>query len=214
MGLFDKHSKEKSVFRLYGKGIAIRTDTELEFIDKKAADNAFMKYKKEILDTFLLDKGFLKWKTNAYVRLNSIGLLEYIELQKERYGSKTFCVNFCIMPLYCQQEYLVIGLGERLGSYISGKDFWWDYATEEIAKNSFENVMEAMRLYLLPWFQDLSTEKGYRKRLINDSNKKFIGYPNAKWLTALETVDKGCLIEKSIQRLKLPKKLFHSNLND
>ena len=212
MNVFDKHSKEKSAFHLYGTGNAIRNDKELEFIDKKAADNAFRKYKNEILDTFLLDKGFLKWKTNAYVRLNNIGLLEYIDLQKERYGSKTFCVNFCIMPLYCRQEYLVMGLGERLGSYISGKDFWWDYATEEIAKNSFENVMEAMRLYLLPWFQDLSTEKNYRKRLINDSNKKFIGYPNGEWLTALETVDKGPFIEDSIQRLKLPRKLFSSSL--
>ncbi len=36
------------------------------------------------------ENDFYRYKTNAYVRLNNIGLLEYIDLQKERYGSKTF----------------------------------------------------------------------------------------------------------------------------
>lgn len=42
--------------------------------------------------------------------------------KKERYGSKTFCVNFSAMPLYLQSEVMVFSLGHRLGTYICGKD--------------------------------------------------------------------------------------------
>lgn len=198
----------KEKFNFVGNRFHIRSDEELSLIDKEEADNAFTKYKKEIIDPLLLDNGFCKWKTNAYVRLNKIGVLEYIDLQKERYGSKTFCVNFAIMPLYCGYSYMVTGLGDRLGSYISGKDIWWDYCSESTAKESFENVAEAITKFVFPWFLKLSSEEGYKKRLIEDNLKKFVGYNSSEWLEALNVEDKEPLIRNSINQLKLPKKLL------
>lgn len=46
---------------------------------------------------------------------------------------------------YCEGKYIVISLGHRLGTYISGKDVWWDYASENIAKDSFVNVLTAIK---------------------------------------------------------------------
>lgn len=198
----------KNAFKLIGNGEIFRSDEEMLLVDKETADNAFKRYKKDILDSTLAQYGFLKWKTNAYVRLNDIGLLEYINLQKERYGSKTFCVNFAIMPLYCPADYMLMGLGDRLGNYISGKDFWWDYANEICAKESFQNVADAIEIYLLPWFEQFNKEKKYKKRLKKDKLKKFTGYPNQTWLEALDSPNKELAIQENICKLKLPKKLI------
>lgn len=193
-----------SAFTFVGNRPHIRTETELSNINKEEADKAYKQYKKEIMDTLLLSHGFYKYKTNAYVRINPIGLLEYIDLQKERYGSKTFCVNFSVMPLYIQSEVLIFGLGDRLGTYLCGEDVWWDYASEQIARVSFQNVADAVRQYVFPWFDELSTEEGYRNQLSNLSNKKL----SEKWLNALEyTADKETLVSNSIITLGLPKKI-------
>ena len=199
---------KKEKFAFVGTRRHIRLDDEMALIDKVEADNAFKKYKKEIIDELLLNNGFYKWKSSAYVRLNGIGLLEYIDLQKERYGSKTFCVNFSIMPLYCKEPYMVTGLGYRLGIYICGKDIWWDYGSESIAQKSFENVSEAIIQFIFPWFLELSTEEKYKKRLIEDSAGKFAGYHVSQWLEALTVEEKEQLMQESINRLKLPKKLL------
>ena len=206
---------KKEKFAFVGIRRHIRLDDEMALIDKVEADNAFKKYKKEIIDKLLSNNGFYKWKSSAYVRLNGIGLLEYIDLQKERYGSKTFCVNFSIMPLYCKEPYIVTGLGYRLGTYICGKDVWWDYGSESIAKESFENVSEAITQFIFPWFLELSTEEKYKKRLIEDGVKKFAGYHVSQWLEALTVEDKEHLMQESIERLKLPKKLLKiSNIDN
>lgn len=199
-----------SAFTFAGNRPHIRTEDELSNIDKEEADNAYKQYKKEIMDTLLLSHGFCKYKTNAYVRINPIGLLEYIDLQKEQYGSKTFCVNFSAMPLYWPHEVLVFTFGHRLGNYICGKDIWWDYASEQVAKISFQNVAEAMEQYILPWFEDISTEEGYREKLSGYWNKRFA----AEWLDALEnTADKETLITQSILTHKLPKKIQRRSLD-
>ena len=201
--LFKKKQANKE-FHFIGVRQHIRTEEELLLINKKEADAAFQQCKKEILDSLLLSKGFCKHKTNAYVRLNDIGLLEYIDIQKERYGSKTFCVNFAVMPLYCEYEYIVLSLGDRLGTYISGKDVWWDYASETIAKDSFSNVSAAIEQYILPWFEQVSTEDGCRAKLRKLPNKKLA----KEWLDALENIeDKETRIRQGIAALKLPKKI-------
>lgn len=191
-------------FRFVGSRIHIRTEDEMLRIDKEEADLAFKRCKKEILDTLLLGKGFCKYKTNAYARINAIGLLEYIDLQKESHGSKTFCVNFAAMPLYCEKEHVVLDLGNRLGSYICGIDVWWDYAGADIAKESFSNVAAAIEKYVLPWFAQLATEEGYRAELANMYNKKVA----ESWLQALEnTEDRERRIEQGAEKLRLPKKI-------
>lgn len=196
--------QERKEFCFIGSRNPIRTEEEMSLINKEEAELFYKQYKKEIIDRLLLNRGFCKYKTNAYVRLNSIGLLEYIDLQKERYGSKTFCVNFAAMPLYCERKYIVISLGHRLGTYISGKDVWWDYASENVAKDSFLNVLTAIEKFVLPWFEHISTEDGYRAELLSFHNKKIA----KEWLDALENMkDKEALIQQSIMVLKLPKKI-------
>ena len=200
--------KKKDRFVLVGNGKVFRDEKDMMLLDREQADNAFKKYKKEVLDVIMAEHGFLKWKTKAYVRLNPIGLLEYMDLQKERYGSKTFCVNFAVMPLYAPLDYIDMGLGNRLGHYISGKDFWWDYVDDETAKASFVNVAEAVKLYLLPWLEHFSDEENYRQRLLQDQSKSFIGYPNQAWLEALDSQEKEAVMEENISRLKLPGKIL------
>ncbi len=196
--------QEKKEFCFIGSRNPIRTEEEMSLINKEEAELFYKQYKKEIIDSLLLNHGFCKYKTNAYVRLNSIGLLEYIDLQKERYGSKTFCVNFAAMPLYCERKYIVISFGHRLGTYISGKDVWWDYASENVAKDSFLNVSTAIEKFVLPWFEHISTEDGYRAELSSIHNEKLA----KEWLDALENMkDKEALIQQSIMVLKLPKKI-------
>ncbi len=196
--------QEKKEFCFIGSRNPIRTEEEMSLINKEEAELFYKQYKKEIIDSLLLNHGFCKYKTNAYVRLNSIGLLEYIDFQKERYGSKTFCVNFAAMPLYCERKYIVISFGHRLGTYISGKDVWWDYALENVAKDSFLNVSTAIEKFVLPWFEHISTEDGYRAELSSIHNEKLA----KEWLDALENMkDKEALIQQSIMVLKLPKKI-------
>ena len=203
LDIFKKKQNTKE-FLFVGNRQHIRTEEELLCVDKEEADLAFKRYKKEIVDDLLLNNGFYKYKINAYVRLNSIGLLEYIDLQKERYGSKTFCVNFAVMPLYCESKYIVISFGNRLGTYISGKDVWWDYASENIAKKSFVNVSTAIEKYVFPWFKQVSTEEGYKAELLNMHNKKLA----KEWIDAMENIEnKDRLIQQSMIELKLPKKM-------
>ena len=199
-----KKKPPKQVFRLVGNRRTFRSPEEIQKINKDEADSAFTRYKKEIIDALLLSYGFHKYKTRAYVRLNRIGLLEYIDLQKERYGSKTFCVNFSAMPLYCDKTHLDFSLGYRLGFFISGKDVWWDYASDRVAEASFRNVAAAIEQYVLPWFEEVSNEDGYRAKLRSLHNKTRAN----ECLNAMDTTeDKESRIQESILELGLPKKM-------
>lgn len=201
--------RRKHNFTFIGNRSHIRLDKEMAQIDKKEADNAFKKCKKEIIDKLLLDNGFCKWRTNAYVRLNGIDVLEYIDLQKECHGSKTFCVNFAVMPLYCGETFMCLGLGYRLGSYITGgEDVWWDYGSESMAEKSFRNVADAITQFVLPWFQKLSSEEAYRKKLTRDKSVKFPLYPAGEWLAAMQIEEKKPLLQEGIKLLRLPEKIM------
>ncbi|MCH5262285.1 MAG: DUF4304 domain-containing protein [Lachnospiraceae bacterium] len=196
-------------FILQGNRSCIRSDDEMISVDKTEADTAFKKYSKDIVGKYLKEQGFYKWKTNSYVRRNNIDLLEYIDLQKERYGSKTFTVNYAIMPLYVPTEYMVIGFGNRLGELINGKDIWWDYANDEIARKSFQNVTVAIQQFVLPWFQHFNNEDSYRKQLKKDIRKSFCGYDSQMWLEAAELRnERKYVIAENVNRLKLPQKLL------
>jgi len=131
---------------------AIRSDEEMQSIDKEVADNLFKNQKKK-LDIFLQQNGFLKYKTNSYIRRNNANVLEYIDLQKEKYGSKTFTVNYALIALYVPHSFLSFDLGDRLGNLICDRDVWWDYSNAEIAEVSFQNVIDAIDVFLLPWFK-------------------------------------------------------------
>lgn len=201
-------------FMICGNRTHIRTDEEMLAVDKAIADKAFKKYR-AILEDYLTSQGFLKYKTSAYVRRNAIDLLEYIDLQKERYGSKTFTVNYSLMPLYVPHDYMVTGFGGRLGELIQGKDVWWDYATYDAAEASFQNVTRAIELFLLPWFEKYSDETYLRKELQKEKRYsrwtgKGSSYKNNEWLNAMDDrINKTEVIDGNIQKLKLPKVLMH-----
>lgn len=146
---------------------AIRLDEELKNIDKIAADKAF-KVQKKRLDAFMQANGFVKYKGTAYVRKNAIDVLEYVNLQKEAYGSKTFTVNYALIPLYVPRDFLSLDLGGRLAMLIIDRDIWWDFANENAAEISFSNVMEAISEYLFPWFQYNSNKANLVKSLLEE----------------------------------------------
>ena len=137
---------------------AIRSDDEMASVNKDAADKSFKNQKKK-LDLFLQQKGFVKYKTNSYARRNNLNVLEYINLQKERYGSKTFTVNYALIPLYVPHSFFSYDLGDRLGKLICNRDVWWDYSTAEMAEVSFQNVMDAIDKFLLPWFDERNNKE-------------------------------------------------------
>ena len=111
-------------FRLVGDRSLTRSVDEMLIVDKKEADAAFKKYQKEIIEPFMKEQGFRKYKTNAYVRKSKIDLLEYVNFQKERDGCKTFTVNLALMPLYAQHDFIVFNFRKRLGELICQRDIW------------------------------------------------------------------------------------------
>ncbi len=164
-------------FKFYGNGNWYRTEKKLAEIDKKEADSAYRKCKKEILDPFMKSKGFIKWGTTSYVKLNEAGIIENVFLQKERYGCKTFTVNLEFAPLYIPYEYDFISLhSHRLSMEINGKDFWWDFKDCETAEKSFENVVEALDKYGLKYLENTRTSKGYIETLKKSELK-----PSVDW---------------------------------
>ena len=201
-------------FKLRGNvSVAIRSEDEMASVDKEAADNSFKDRKKK-LDLFLQQKGFVKYKTNSYVRRNTLNVLEYINLQKEQYGSRTFTVNYALIPLYVPHLFLSYDLGDRLGELICDRDVWWDYSNSEIAEVSFQNVMDAIDDFLLPWFEERRSKESLKKELLKEElkRKKYGGRLSdiqQAWLNAIDSEDDySDIISNNIATFKLPKKLY------
>ena len=195
-------------FELNGNRSFLRTDDEIQSIDKDEADHAFKLYKKQYLDTLLKSKGFLKYKTNAYVRRNQVDVLEYIDLQKEKSGSRTFTVNYGLTALYIPHGFINWDINERIGILICNKDIWWDCANDDIAKASFENVAKAIEEFVIPWFDARSNDDSIKKMLLD--KREDYGWSSYKqaWL---EAIDHRCnlseTIEENIKLFRLPKSL-------
>ena len=199
-------------FKLQGNvSGAIRSDDDMVSIDKEVADNSF-KAQKRNLDLFLQQKGFVKYKTNSYVRRNKADVLEYINLQKEQYGSKTFTVNFALIALCVPHSFLSYDLGDRLGKLICARDVWWDYSNEEIAKVSFQNVMDAINDFLLPWFEEREHKEVLKMELLKEEQKRKsyggrLSDIQQAWLDAIDREeDYSDIISSNIVTFKLPKK--------
>ena len=191
---------------------AIRSEEELAHIDKETADNAF-KHQKKKLDAFLQQRGFAKYKTNSYLRRNRLEVLEYIDLQKEHYGSKTFTVNYALISLYVPHSFFSFDLGGRLGKLICNKDVWWDYSNEHIAEVSFDNIIEALESFLLPWFTEKESIDSIREELIKaqkecENHGGCLSDIQKIWLETIENNSRDeRIVLGNIETLKLPKKL-------
>ena len=195
-------------FELRGNRSFLRTDDEIQSIDKDEADHAFKLYKKQYLDTLLKSKGFLKYKTNAYVRRNPVDVLEYIDLQKEKNGSRTFTVNYGLTALYIPHGFINWDINERIGILICNKDIWWDFSNDTIAKVSFENVAKAIEEFVIPWFDARSNDDSIKKMLLDDREEYGCSSYKQAWL---EAIDHRCnlseTIEENIKLFRLPKSL-------
>ena len=200
--------KNNREFELRGNRSFLRTENEMCCVDKNEADSALKLYKKEFIDTLLKLKGFLKYKTNAYVRRNQVDVLEYIDLQKEKNGSRTFTVNYGLTALYIPRKFFNWDYNQRLGMLICKKDIWWDFANDTIAKVSFENVAKAIEEFVIPWFDARSNDDSIKKMLLDDREKYGWSPYKQAWL---EAIDHRCnlseTIEKNIKLFKLPKSL-------
>lgn len=195
-------------FKLKGSRSFLRKDNEMSFIDKSEADSAFKSCKKQYLDPLLKAKGFLQYKTNAYVRCNQVDVLELIELQKERNGSMTFTVNYALTPLYLQYAFSTFCFSERIGILVCGEDVWWDYADESIARVSFENVARALEVCVLPWFDACSDDDSIRKLLLAKQKEQEgrLSVNERAWLESLDNHgDCSKTIERNIELFRLPK---------
>ena len=195
-------------FELMGNRSFLRTDYEMQSIDKDEADRAFKLYKKQYLDTLLISKGFLKYKTNAYVRRNPVDVLEYIDLQKEKSGSRTFTVNYGLSALYIPHGFINWDINERIGILICNKDIWWDFANDTIAKVSFENVAKAIEEFVIPWFDARSNDDSIKKMLLDDREEYGWSRYKQAWLEAIvHRCNLSETIEENIKLFRLPKSL-------
>lgn len=190
---------------------ALRSEEELELIDKEKAEEAF-KMQKRKLDDFLCKKDFAKYKTGSYLRRNKLDVLEYIGLQKDHYGSKTFTVNYALIPLYTPHDFFYYDLTDRLGELIRNRDTWWDYADQKIAEISFQNVMDAIDIFLMPWFKEMESGESLKEELLRKNKIRESYGGDAEhycyWLDALDSKEDFTeIINQNIRKFKLPKKL-------
>ena len=195
-------------FILKGTRSFLRMDYEISSLDKDESDRAFKMYKKQYLDSLLKAKGFLQYKTNAYVRRNQVDVLEYIDLQKERNGSGTFTVNYALTPLYLPYDYADFCFSERIGMLVCGKDIWWDYANDSIARVSFENVAKAIEEFVLPWFDACSNDDSIKKVLLakQEEQEGRLSVNERAWLESIDNHgDCSKTIEKNSELFRLPK---------
>lgn len=199
-------------FNIAGARPCIRSEEELALLDKKAADAAFRTYKRVIIDPCMTAQGFFRYKSRAYVRRNRIDLLEYLDFQKEQYGSKTFTVNLAVMPLYTPHESIVFGFSARLGMLICGRDIWWDFADDAACKTSMDNVSAAMQRFGFPWFGKMSHERRVVLQLLRQKWLSRLSSYDREWLQAIGSrSQRTAVIRKNIEKLKLPPELMQED---
>lgn len=192
-------------FKLKGTRKYFRSDLEMQRLDREAADEAY-KEKKKILDDYMISKGFFKHKTNTYIRLNKINVLESINLQKERYGSRTFTVNILLMPMYLPQDSVPFG-GERISYFIGSPDVWWDFGDCKAAETSFRNIVEAVDRFVMPWFEKTSDPECL-KNMVQEHKVpgQFTRNDYIKWNEVFDSyMELDNVVAENVERMKLPK---------
>lgn len=182
-------------------GQAIRGDEAMAGIDKKAADDAIRRGVGQILKPFLLSQGFSPWRTNKFVRVNPLCHLEYIDLQKEYYGSKTFTANLAVMPLYLPgQTVVALNVGERLGCFAYGHDHWWDFKDPAAADTSLRDVCALLAKYGLPWFQEVSAPRAYLSLVDKNNRYSRLGVYCIRWVVYFHLRDQR--VDRALDFLK------------
>ena len=94
---------------------------------------------------------------------------------------------------------------------ICQKDVWWDYANDNIAKISFENVAKAIEDFIIPWFEAHSSDEAIKKMLLDEQEKRGgrLSEEEQAWLEMLDNHnDYDKTIEDNIKLFSLPKSLI------
>lgn len=200
-------------FQIIGSRPHIRSTEEMALVDKKAVDASFKKRKKESIDPFMAAQGFHKYRTNAYVRVNKIDLLEYVDFQKEHYGSKTFTVNLAVMPLYTTlyepRDVVAFYVSDRLGKLICGRDIWWDFAEDAVCAASLANVRDALEQFAVPWFRKMANEHYVRLLLLKKKLTSSLSVYDEEWLHAIRNrAERTEIIREHMEQLGLPESLI------
>lgn len=110
-------------------------------------DNNLKKEKKQeffrLLKTDFSCRGF-KRKGNDYFRFVNGQIMQGIHLQSSIYGDG-FTVDVITSPIFC-------GGGDcRIGFYIKGEDFWWDYNC------NINDVTQIIKEKIMPLFEEITT---------------------------------------------------------
>ena len=120
-----------------------------------------------------------------------------INIQKHSFETK-FTFNIGIFPLFIKSDFLYFAFdGIRIGEFINGNDFWWDYSDEYIIKESLNNSLNIIQNKIFPFFQSINNSNNLLKHL-NSKNCMFKDYKynvnnkdNDIGLLYLKTGEKG-----------------------
>ncbi len=174
------HTPDTARFQAFGNGSPFKNDPEMAQLNAKEADAAFKTCKKTVLDAYMKSQGFFKHKSAHYVRLSPIGLVEFVGIMRMPHGCRTCTLDVALIPLYIPLPVLVIGFGGRIGEMMGTGDFWWDYKDPSTASLSFQNIVEALDTFVMPWFAYYHDEAHYLQDLMQ--GKYYPGYDGFEYL--------------------------------
>jgi tetratricopeptide (TPR) repeat protein len=127
---------------------------------------------KSIVETALLPYGFRVYDKDTLARLTHGDIFQFIILNKHRH-IETFTFDVAIRPLFCDNNTLTLRPGNRLGRMVTnGKlDTWWNGETIEEAEKSFAEVLQHIKNYVLPFFNNTRTSE----EILQAYKKNFLG---------------------------------------
>ncbi|WNF22686.1 DUF4304 domain-containing protein [Mesobacillus jeotgali] len=128
----------------------------------------------------LREYDFFRYKTAFVGRVTNDSIFQFINLQKDAYGGKTFTVNVGVRPLFIPHDYLSLQPGQRIGYFKYGADKWWSFKTEDRADHSFIEVNHIINDYVLEWFEQTSETNGLIN-LYTDSTQERIIPTSLNW---------------------------------
>ena len=151
------------------------------------ADQAFREGKKTILNPLMKAQGFLQYKGNSFVRLGKNQIVQEVELQKMSHG-KNCTINLSFFRLDCPpcRGMTDCRISQLLfaAAKTNGTDVWWSF-TAKYAQQSFLNMADAIRLFVLPWFTYYEDPERYRAMIqrggTEDLHPKAIEARDQKW---------------------------------
>jgi hypothetical protein len=148
-------------------------------LDKKELTKILHKNYHGIFKETYKNNGFKKYKTNDYINMTEDNIIQMITIQKHSFKTE-FTFNIAIFPLFIKTDFFYFAFGGiRIGDFIKGNDFWWDYSNEYILKESLNNSLNIIQNKIFPFFHSINNSNKLLKHL-NSKNCMFKGYKHNK----------------------------------